>query len=187
MPTSDIFAEKRSRLLREAGGDVLEVGGGTGLSLAHYPTGVRLTFTEPGPLALAEAVGSLEAPPGTAFMLGGLPLLPFADRSFDVVVVFRVLCSVPEPAAALAEVRRVLRPGGKVLFMEHSRSPRFFYGLWQDLIARPWHLYWRCWANRDVPRLLRRAGFEIDRMQWFGFGPPPVHPRVYGIARLPAG
>jgi SAM-dependent methyltransferase len=180
----DLFPEKRERLLAGLAGDVLEIGGGNGYSLVHYPPGIRLVFTEPGPIALSEASARVARPVRTDFALAGLPKLPFDASSFDAAVVMRVLCSVDRPGEALAEVRRVLRPGGRLVFMEHVRSPKRFYGLAQDVVARPWRMYWKCWANRDAPRLFEQAGFAVEWVERFDHGPWPVRPRVFGVARL---
>lgn len=182
----DRFAAKRAQLLGALRGRVLEVGGGSGPSLEHYEPAVRLVFTEPGLLDL-EAAQSRETRPDSAdFAQALLPALPFAGASFDAVVVMRVLCSVPDLAEAVAELRRVLRPGGTLVFMEHVRSPNRVLGLGQRVIARPWRRYWGCWPHRDVVGALGEAGFSVEWLDRFQWGPPPVRPRVYGVARLAA-
>jgi SAM-dependent methyltransferase len=180
----DRFAAMRARLLSRVAGDVLEIGGGTGPSLEYYPGSVRLAFTEPDAGVLEEAAARNETPADTTFARAALPDLPFSDAVFDAVVEMRVLCSVGDAARAIDEIRRVLRPGGTLVFMEHGRSANPVWGLGQDLIAMPWRWYWGCWPNRDTPKLLKRAGFAIEWLERFGWGPPPVRPRVYGIARL---
>jgi SAM-dependent methyltransferase len=183
--TGDRFAVMRAKLLAPLTGDVLEIGGGDGPSLQHYSRGIRLTFTEPHADAFDEAVRSEEAPADTEFVRAGLPHLPFHNAAFDAVVEMRVLCSVPDAAGAIAEIRRLLRPGGTFVFMDHVRSPNPVLGLGQDVIAWPWTKYWGCRPNVDTVRIVERAGFAIEWLDRFGWGPPPVRPRVYGVAKLP--
>ena len=184
--SDDRFAAKRARLLSTLHGDVLEIGGGNGHSLKHYPRDVRLAFSEPDRETLEHAAGRETAPPNTTFLRLVLPHLPFPDRQFDAVVEMRVLCSVPDLDEAIAEIRRVLKPGATLIFMEHGRSPNLAWALVQHVIARPWRRYWGCWPHRDAPAALRKAGFTVEWLERFGYGPPPVRPRVYGMARLPA-
>lgn len=184
-PPLDRFAAKRAKLLGGLPGRVLEVGGGNGPSLDHYAADVQLMFTEPGLLDLETARGRRKKPGDAEFTQALLPRLPFRDGTFDAVVAMRVLCSVPDLGEAVTEVRRVLRPGGTLVFMEHGRSSNAILGLGQRLIARPWRRYWGCWPHRDVVSALEEAGFVIDWLDRFQWGPPPVRPRVYGVARLP--
>ena len=184
-PAPDKFAARRARLLGALRGRVLEVGGGSGPSLEHYDCSIDLVFTEPGVLDLEAAVARPVVPAGAQFAQALLPNLPFGDVSFDAVVVMRVLCSVPDLAPAIDELRRVLRPGGTLVFMEHVRSPNRLLGLGQRVIARPWRSYWGCWPDRDVARALHEAGFVIEWLDRFEWGPPPVRPRMFGVARLP--
>ncbi|MEU8403493.1 class I SAM-dependent methyltransferase [Nonomuraea sp. NPDC048892] len=118
------MAERRRELLAGLAGEVVEVGAGHGVNFAHYPAEVaRMVAVEPEPrlreqaqAAAAGAVAAVEVVPGLA------DRLPTADRSVDAVVFCLVLCSLPDVAAALAEARRVLRPGGQVRFLEHGRA-----------------------------------------------------------------
>ncbi len=184
--------EMRARLLDEARGRVLEIGGGTGLNLARYPGAVEsLTVIEPDPFMarrLRERAGSrldfpvevVEAPAET---------LPFADAAFDTVVSTLVLCTVGDPAAALAQVRRVLAPGGRLLVLEHVREPEGGrLARWQDRLERPWGwIAAGCHPNRDTAATLRAAGFDTATLERGEFprGGPLVKPVIAGslIAR----
>ena len=118
------LSAQRERLLAQATGRTIEIGAGTGLNLAHYPASVtRLVLTEPDPhmgRRLRRRVAA--ARPDAEVVAADAEHLPFPDDSFDTAVVTFVLCSVPDPGAALTEIARVLRPGGRLLFAEHVRS-----------------------------------------------------------------
>src|ERR1700761_8876606 len=113
-------AETRRRLLAHATGATLELGAGSGANRPWYPDAVtRLVLSDPSPFMLAHLAA---AAPNVSLVRAGLPTLPFADGEFDTVVMTYVLCSVPEPARGLAEIARVLTPGGRLLFLEHVRA-----------------------------------------------------------------
>src|SRR6218665_3227634 len=124
----------RRRALAEASGSTLEIGAGTGLNHDLYPAAVTaLTLTEPfEPMArqLQEKVASLAIP--VDVVEAPAEALPFADASFDTVALTLVLCTVPEPDRALAEIARVLKPGGRFLFLEHVRAEDPGLARWQD-------------------------------------------------------
>jgi ubiquinone/menaquinone biosynthesis C-methylase UbiE len=115
--------------------------------------------------------------------------LPFDDASFDAAVVSLVLCSVPEPGHFLAEVRRILKPGGELRFFEHVRSVRPLLGVFQDAITPLWSaIGGGCHLNRDSRAAINAAGFEIDELDWFTyrplkFVPPQAH--ILGRAHKP--
>ena len=146
------IASARQQLLAGARGRVLEVGAGTGLNVAHYPQGTEVTFTEPDPHMAkrlrAHGVDVVEA---------GAESLPFADGSFDTVVSTLVLCTVPDVAASLSEIRRVLAPGGRLLFLEHVRAePGSGLERWQNRLHGPWQAFaCGCHCNRDLLGALR--------------------------------
>jgi SAM-dependent methyltransferase len=181
------FQQVRKDLIGQAKGRVVELGAGTGLNLGHYPKNVsELLLTEPdahmaaklrkraGRLALDVTV--IEAPAEN---------LPFDDASIDTVVSTLVLCTVQDPGRTLAEVARVLRPGGVLLFAEHVRSESPGAAWWQDKLRRPWSWYaCGCQCNRDTISALRAATFEVgqvgrDRLRWIS---PVVRPLVVGSA-----
>jgi len=184
------LSKKRDRLLEDARGEVLEIGAGTGLNLAHYPTGlVRLVLTEPeehkAALLLKKAADlSIEA----EFVRASAEALPFEDDSFDTVVATLVFCTVGEPEQAIAELKRVLRPDGRWLFIEHIRSDRPAVGRIQDSIRRPWAaLADGCQCNRRTIGMIEAGGFEVEikSVADKALMPPMARPIVAGIARLP--
>jgi SAM-dependent methyltransferase len=144
------LAARRRALLAGVSGRVLEIGAGTGLNLAHYPAEVDLVVSEPDE-AMAERLRTraavLDRP--VEPVIAGADALPFPDDSFDTVVSTLVLCTVPDQHAALAEVARVLRPGGRLLFLEHVRSDSPRLARWQDRLNRPWSAFAEgCNCNR---------------------------------------
>lgn len=157
--------ELRRQTLAGAGGRTLELGAGTGLNLDLYPQAVsELVLTEPfGPMAArlrdrlagsGRAVDVIEAP---------AEHLPFADRSFDTVVATLVLCTVEDPERTLAEAARVLKPGGRLLFLEHVRATDPRLARWQDRLHRPWYVFGHgCHCNRDTLALIERSPLAVD-------------------------
>jgi ubiquinone/menaquinone biosynthesis C-methylase UbiE len=175
-------ARTRAELLAGAGGRVLEVGAGHGLNLPHYPDAVtELTLTDPSPWMARRARSDV------AITEAGLPSLPFADASFDTVVCTLVLCSVEDQAAALAEIARVLAPGGRLLFLEHVRAAEgTVLGRVQDLVERPHRLAAAgCRPNRRTEEALAASSLTIE---WLVHGDQPsalptVRPTIMGAAR----
>ena len=111
---------------------------------------------------------------------GSAEALPFADASVDTVVTTWTLCTIPDVAAALAEMKRVLRPGGALLFAEHGRAPEPKVARWQDRLDPLWsRLAGGCHLNRPIDRLLREAGFRVDRLRNFRLPGPPTHNFMY--------
>jgi SAM-dependent methyltransferase len=158
--------EMRAELLAQARGRVLELGAGTGLNLEHYPDSIAsLTLVEPDPHMtkqlrerLAQSGRSAEVSVVEAPGEG----LPFADGSFDTVAVTLVLCTVPDPETSLAEIKRVLAPGGQLLFLEHVRAHDPGLARWQDRLEGPWKfLADGCRCNRDTVSAIDAAGFEL--------------------------
>jgi ubiquinone/menaquinone biosynthesis C-methylase UbiE len=146
------FAEKRWLELSPASGRVLEIGAGTGWSFRHYPEGVtEVVALEPddGMRARGERRAAESGRP-VRLVRGSAEDLPFEDDSFDWVVSMVVLCTVADPERAFAEIRRVLRLGGSLLFAEHVRSESPRLARWQDRLERPWGALARgCHPNRD--------------------------------------
>jgi len=180
----------RRGLLAGARGRVLELGAGTGANLELYPPAVeRLTLVEPDPhmsrqlrAKLAEASREAEVieAPGER--------LPCGDASFDTVVVTLVLCTVPDPAAALAEITRVLAPGGQLLFLEHVRAEDAGLARWQDRLEKPWRFLGDgCHCNRDTVAAIAASGLRIDQLERERLPKAPaiVKPLVSGSATLP--
>lgn len=182
-------ARKRRELMPRAVGDVLELGAGTGANVASYdPARVRtLTLTD---LAigglLRERAGGFRRRAGmengaVRFEEADAQELPFENASFDTVVFTLVFCSVPDQARGLAEVRRVLRPGGRVVFIEHVR-PAGGAGRLVDAFNPVWHAATgECNINRDTAAAIHNAGFATDELTTSGAGF-----LIHGAARLPA-
>jgi ubiquinone/menaquinone biosynthesis C-methylase UbiE len=179
----------RVDLLAGAGGRVVEIGAGTGVNLGLYPDSVtELVMTEPDP-HMAKRLRAKAAGSGSAAQVVEAPAerLPFDDGEFDAAVAMLVLCTVPDPAAAITELARVLRPGGQLLFVEHVRSRHPGLAHWQDRLERPWRfLADGCHCNRDTLATLAASRFELgvvahDRTPK---APPIVRPLVRGSARL---
>ncbi len=155
----------REQVVPKASGDVLEVGLGTGLNLGLYEGLRSLTAIEPDPYMLRRA-RARQARLGVEARLEAAcgEDLPYPDESFDTVVATFVLCTIPDPAAALREMRRVLRPEGRLLFAEHIASKTPAVRRVQDAVDP---LYTRvaggCHLNRETPRLLEEGGFVVEQ------------------------
>lgn len=167
------FTELRRRTLAAARGRVLEIGVGTGLNLACYPAAVDEVVgidPNPGMLALA-AKRAARAPRPVELAPGNAESLPFPDASFDTVVSTVTLCSVASPAAALAEVHRVLAPGGRFLFLEHGLADRPRVARWQRrLTPLQRRVGDGCHLDRDFGALLAASPLAVDELD-AGFDP----------------
>ncbi|MET1051136.1 MAG: class I SAM-dependent methyltransferase [Mycetocola sp.] len=177
----------RRRLLNAAEGRVLEIGAGTGLNLILYPAAIdELVLAEPS-VPMTDRLDERRSRIGRAAWVVSAPAesLPFEDESFDTVVSTLVLCTVTNPEVALAEVRRVLRPGGRLLFCEHVRSDDPRAARRQDRFADAWAVIaGGCRCNRETLATIS-SQFDVatvDRARWRGM-PPLVHPLVIGEAR----
>jgi ubiquinone/menaquinone biosynthesis C-methylase UbiE len=165
---SPMLREPRSRTLAPARGRVLEIGFGTGRNLTHYPPTVkRIEAIDPDPdldrLSLPRIAHAAIA---VDFHHLNAEHLPFEDARFDTVVSTFTLCSIPDVVHALGEVRRVLKPGGQFLFLEHGRSPDASVARWQDRLNRAWMpLAGGCHLNRPMRELITDAGLEIGPAQ----------------------
>ena len=173
------LAALRARVVGEARGQVLEIGIGSGRNLPFYRRdveGVLGIDPSPGLLAMAK--------PHTAWTHFPVRLrqadaedLPLDDRSIDTVVMTWTLCSIADPARALAEVRRVLRPGGALLFVEHGRAPEAGVGRWQDRMTPLWRkVAGGCHLNRPIDRLIESAGLRLAELDtgYLVQGPRPL-------------
>jgi SAM-dependent methyltransferase len=178
--------EKRTQLMSSAEGSVLEVGGGTGFNLRYYPAAVSaITVTDPVDGMLKRArKRAAEAGKEITTTRASAEALPFEDGSFDTVVASWVLCSVDDQDRALAEIRRVLRPGGGYLFMEHVRADDPDLSRKQDRWERLWMCAcFGCHPNRDtLPRI--ESAFDVEEVERGRApqGPKLVRPYVLGRA-----
>jgi ubiquinone/menaquinone biosynthesis C-methylase UbiE len=180
----------RERLLAEASGDVLEIGGGTGANLPCYgPTVGSLTITEPQPPMLRRLERSVRARrPDTRILRAPAEDLPFDDNSFDVAVSTLVLCGVDDQPRSLRELRRVLRPGGRLLFIEHVRSGDAGTARLQDRMNWLNRLVVCCDCNRPTLESILAAGFTVAQVEHTVLpkAPPFVRPAIVGSATAPA-
>ena len=180
----------RVELLAQARGRVLEIGAGTGLNLAHYPEAVdELVLTEPEePMAQRLEARLQAAHAGGKVLRAAAEAIPVADQSVDTVVSTMVLCTVDDPRRAADEIRRVLRPGGALLFIEHVRSEGGLLGRLQDVFKEPWRRFARnCHCNRRTLELLNEHGFHVEQLQTAAWRRMPfiVRPLVVGRATIP--
>ena len=180
----------RERLLAGASGDVLEIGAGTGANLSCYGPAVgSLTVTEPQPAMLRHLERNVRARwPAARVLRAPAEDLPFDDDSFDVAVSTLVLCGVDDQPRALRELRRVLRPGGRLLFIEHVRSDDPGTSRLQDRLNWLNRLVVCCDCNRPTLDSIRAAGFTVGPVEHTELpkAPPFVRPAILGIASVPA-
>jgi ubiquinone/menaquinone biosynthesis C-methylase UbiE len=181
------LAPYRLRAVSAASGRVLEVGIGSGLNLPLYGAGAgEIIGLDPSAklLAMAGAVGSRSAMP-LKLIEGTAERIPLEDRSIDTVVTTWTMCSVPGIEPALAEMRRVLRPGGRLLFVEHGRAPEARVRWWQDHLNPVWkRVSGGCNLNRPVAELVADAGFALERIDTgYMRGPKPMTYMYEGSAR----
>ncbi|MEY9999063.1 class I SAM-dependent methyltransferase [Sinorhizobium fredii] len=176
----------RTRVIGAAEGRVLEIGSGSGLNLPFYRPDVReILALEPDPalLAMARRVPHSEMP--INFIEASAEAIPLDDNSVDTVVTTWTLCTIPGAATALAEMRRVLRPEGKLLFVEHGLSPDRGVRWWQDNLTPIWRrIGGGCHLNRPIRLMIEGAGFRIDRIETgYMRGPKPMTFMYEGSAR----
>jgi SAM-dependent methyltransferase len=178
----------RPETVERAEGDVLEVGFGTGLNLDYYTPSVKsLTGLDPlvadGYRALGERISAARFPIERCGLRADGEL-PFDTGRFDTVLTTWTLCSIPEPKAALAEMRRILKPGGRYVFIEHGRAPTEGTARWQDRVNPVWRrIAEGCNINRRIDRLVEDSGFEIQSMDRFRHTIPALFAYMYrGVA-----
>ena len=187
------LAERRRQLLSSLSGRVVEIGAGAGTNFAYYPTSVEnVVAFEPEPYLRKIAERAAEDAPVPVQVLDApAEQLPVEDESVDAAVASLVLCSVADPARAIAELYRVIRPGGQLLFNEHVRStsPRAArFQMTADRLGWP-RVSGGCHLGRDTYALMRSAGFEIESVDRYSFRIPPLDPpkpHIIGTAVKPA-
>jgi ubiquinone/menaquinone biosynthesis C-methylase UbiE len=172
-----LLDDYRQRTIETARGLVLEVGVGSGLNLPLYGSAVtRVVGLDPSPELLRLASNrTADAVVPVSLLRGSAEHVPFRDAVFHAIVITWTLCSIPNPIAALTEMRRVLRPGGRLIFVEHGLSPEIRTARWQHRLTP----YWRrisggCHLDRKMEELIRAAGFQIDAVETgYMTGPKP--------------
>jgi len=181
--------EIRRAALAAARGRTIDVGAGTGINIGLYPEGLtELVLAEPDEHMLKRMRPKL-ADDGRRIELVQAPAdrLPFPDDTFDTAVFTLVLCTVPDPRAALAEAARVLRPGGKLIFVEHVRAEDPGLAHWQDRLERPWRFFGDgCHCNRDTVATIEASPFQVESVERGELpkAPPIVRPLARGTASL---
>jgi ubiquinone/menaquinone biosynthesis C-methylase UbiE len=199
--------DMRRTLLAEAHGRVVEIGAGTGVNLDLYGPAVEdLTLIEPDPhmgaklrerirartagLSVADGWSLAEGAPPVRLVTAPAEWIPLPDDTFDTAVATLVLCTVPDPIAAIAELARVLKPHGHLLFIEHVRADNPGTARWQDRFEKPWRFMADgCHCNRDTAATLSASAFQIESIDQ-GVLPksmPIVRPLISGTAVLTGG
>ncbi|HRC42896.1 MAG TPA: class I SAM-dependent methyltransferase [Nitrospira sp.] len=183
------FQTERRLLLTPVHGVVLEIGFGTGLNLPHYPTTVTALHTvDPAPL-LPDRVAARVAQASFPVHIQHVSAerLPYDDASFDYAVSTFTLCTIPDPARALRDIRRVLKPDGRFLFLEHGRGDDPLIAWWQDRLNPLQHLLaCGCNLNRRIDRLVLEAGLRLEQLDRYCLpGVPRIGGEMYrGTARV---
>jgi ubiquinone/menaquinone biosynthesis C-methylase UbiE len=185
------LAEMRRNLISGASGDVLEIGGGTGANLAYYGAGVKsLTVTEPElPMLKRLQQKAREQSSQATILRAPAEDLPFGGASFDTVVSTLVLCGVDDQPRVVRELRRVLRPGGRLIFIEHVRSDDPRVAKMQDRMNPVNRFMVCCDCNRSTLDTIRSTGFEVTELENTELpkAPPFVRPLIIGTATAPVG
>jgi ubiquinone/menaquinone biosynthesis C-methylase UbiE len=168
----------RQRIISAAEGRVLEIGIGSGLNLPFYGSAVQEVLgLEPVPrlIAMAQPQTARCAAP-VRFIEASAESIPIDSHSIDTAVTTWTLCSIPQATVALQEMRRVLKRGGRLLFVEHGRSPDERVRIWQDRLTPAWKcIGGGCHLNRPIQELIERAGFSIVQLQTgYMKGPKPM-------------
>jgi ubiquinone/menaquinone biosynthesis C-methylase UbiE len=157
----------RERVIGAAEGRVLEIGAGSGLNLPFYRPAVQeILALEPAPQLVEMARRTTrQANVSVRFIEASAEAIPLDEQSVDTVITTWTLCTIPKAVTALAEMRRVLRPGGRLLFAEHGLAPDERVRLWQDRLTPVWRcLSGGCHLNRPIQRMIEAGGFRIDRL-----------------------
>jgi SAM-dependent methyltransferase len=182
--------ERRGEVLSAARGRTIDIGAGTGANLGLFPVGTEVVMAEPDP-HMTKRLRQKLAESGSRVQLveAGAEALPFEDSSFDTAVFTLVLCTVPDPRAALVEAARVLKPGGQLLFVEHVRAEDPAVARWQDRLEPPWRVFADgCRCNRDTVATIEASPLVLDAVERGELpkSPPITKPLAWGRATLPA-
>ena len=179
----------RKRVVGAAEGRVLEIGIGSGLNLPLYGLATRSVIAlEPSPELLCMACERADAATMPVELLeASAEAVPLDDASIDTAVTTWTLCTIPDADRALAELRRVLKPAGALLFVEHGRSPEPRVALWQDRLDPLWRRFaGGCHLNRKIDDLISRNGFRIDTLTHARLAGPRTHTFLYEGRARPA-
>lgn len=180
------FEPYRRRVAEQASGRVLEIGVGSGLNLPLYEAATHVIGLDPSTRLLSMArTAAGELGRSIELVEGSAESIPLPDHSVDTVVSTWTMCSIPEVARALSEMRRVLKPEGRLLFAEHGRSPEPRVVRWQDRLTPVWkRIGGGCHLNRPIDQLIRDAGFRVQHLQTgYMKGPRPMTFMYEGVAR----
>lgn len=184
---SPMATHERAQLIPQATGRVLEIGAGSGLNFPYYSGAIsHLYALEPSGKLIAKAEPrAARTPFPVEFLNFTGEAIPLGDASIDTVVSTWVLCSIPDVATALNEMRRVLKPGGALLFIEHGLSPTPALAAWQDRLSPLWSCCaGGCQLNRRPDRLIEAAGFNLEHLeQTYLDGPKLLTYHYKGLAR----
>lgn len=174
----------RASLIGGVGGRVLDVGSGTGANFGYYPRDTEVVGIEPDPHMLKRAQTKAERLGRPVKLLAeSAEELPFPDGSFDAAVATLVFCTIPDLDRALGELRRVLRQGGRLRFLEHVRAETPGWAHFQDCMVPLWkRIGAGCHPNRDTVKAIEKAGFRMQELTRYAFGPYPIRPFVRGLA-----
>lgn len=180
--------ERRREVLAQARGRTIDIGAGTGANLELFPDDLeQIVMAEPDPHMIKRLRPKLAGSDlDVELVEAGAESLPFQDASFDTVVFTLVLCTVPDPDAALAEAARILEPDGRLLFIEHVRGDGSLAG-WQDRLEGPWKLFADgCRCNRDTVASIEASPLTVEQVEHGELpkSPPLVKPLVWGRASL---
>jgi SAM-dependent methyltransferase len=183
--------ERRREVLAAARGRTIDIGAGTGANLGLFPDDVTgLVMAEPDPHMVKRLRGKVaEAGADVELVEAGAERLPYEDASFDTAIFTLVLCTVPDPAAALAEAARVLKPGGQLLFVEHVRAQDPGVARWQDRLEGPWRFFGDgCHCNRDTVATIEASPLTLESVERGELpkSPPITKPLAWGRASAPA-
>lgn len=178
--------EVRERVCSGLSGDVVEVGFGTGLNAPHYSPAVRkVSAVEPSTRCMHIARPRIDAASATVEQAGlNGEALDLPSGAFDTALSTWTLCTIPDAPAALAEIRRVLKPGGTLHFVEHGRAPEADVARWQARVEPPWkHVAGGCHLTRPISDLIEAAGFKVDVQTYYMAGEPKLFGYTYeGVA-----
>jgi ubiquinone/menaquinone biosynthesis C-methylase UbiE len=185
-----VLNAERARWVPMASGAVLEIGAGSGLNFGHYGSGVRAVYAlDPSAELRRMAVPRAQrARVAIHFLAASAEAVPLPDGSIDTVVTTWTLCTIPDPSRALAEMRRVLRGDGRLIFVEHGRAPDLRVSRWQDRLTPAWRrIAGGCHLNRPIDALLKAGRFEVSKPERGYVNGPRVSAYLYrGVARLRA-